>query len=44
LLEVQFRRYWTGQTVSMFGDQISAIAIPLAPSLCCMPTLPKWAT
>ena len=30
LLETQFRRYWTGQTVSMFGDQISGIAIPLA--------------
>ena len=30
LRETQFRRYWTGQTVSMFGDQISAIAIPLA--------------
>ena len=30
LRETQFCRYWTGQTVSMFGDQISAIAIPLA--------------
>ena len=30
LQETQFRRYWTGQTVSMFGDQISGIAIPLA--------------
>jgi MFS family permease len=29
LRETQFRRYWTGQTVSMFGDQISGIAIPL---------------
>ncbi len=25
----QFRQYWTGQTISMFGDQISGIAIPL---------------
>ncbi len=24
-----FRRYWTAQTISMFGDQISSIAIPL---------------
>ncbi len=24
-----FRRYWTGQTVSLFGDQVSAIALPL---------------
>jgi MFS family permease len=24
-----FRRYWTAQTVSMFGDQISSVAIPL---------------
>ncbi|HEY3051317.1 MAG TPA: MFS transporter [Gaiellaceae bacterium] len=26
---VVFRRYWTGQTISLFGDQISLIAIPL---------------
>ena len=25
----QFRSYWSGQTISMFGDQISGIAIPL---------------
>ncbi|MBC9716247.1 MFS transporter [Streptomyces sp. TRM66268-LWL] len=25
-----FRRYWTGQTVSLVGDQISLIALPLA--------------
>ena len=24
-----FRRYWSGQTISMFGDQISFIALPL---------------
>jgi MFS family permease len=29
LSELQFRRYWTAQTISMFGDQISGIAIPL---------------
>ena len=29
LREVTFRRYWSAQTISMFGDQISAIAIPL---------------
>lgn len=29
LRDRDFRRYWSGQTVSMFGDQISAIAIPL---------------
>ncbi len=23
-----FRRYWSGQTISMFGDQISSIALP----------------
>lgn len=28
LLRTAFRRYWTGQTVSLMGDQISAIAIP----------------
>ncbi|MFF5424615.1 MULTISPECIES: MFS transporter [unclassified Streptomyces] len=30
LRERVFRRYWTGQTVSLVGDQISLIAIPLA--------------
>jgi MFS family permease len=30
LQQTQFRRYWSAETVSMFGDQISAIAIPLA--------------
>jgi MFS family permease len=24
-----FRRYWTGQTISLFGDEISLIALPL---------------
>ncbi|QES06056.1 MFS transporter [Streptomyces venezuelae] len=30
LRERTFRRYWTGQTVSLAGDQISLMAIPLA--------------
>ncbi|MFE9135587.1 MFS transporter [Streptomyces sp. NPDC007355] len=30
LRERSFRRYWTGQTVSLAGDQISLMAIPLA--------------
>ena len=30
LAEPQFRRYWAAQTVSMFGDQIAGIAVPLA--------------
>jgi MFS family permease len=25
-----FRRYWSAQTISMFGDQVSSIALPLA--------------
>ena len=29
LRERAFRRYWTGQTVSLFGDQITQIALPL---------------
>ena len=29
LRERSFRRYWSGQTISMFGDQISSIALPL---------------
>src|SRR5258708_28136212 len=27
--EAAFRRYWSAQTISMFGDQISSIALPL---------------
>jgi MFS family permease len=30
LRDVAFRRYWSASTVSMFGDQISGIALPLA--------------
>jgi MFS family permease len=30
LADAQFRRYWTAQSVSMLGDQISGIAIPFA--------------
>ena len=30
LRDRQFRRYWTGQTVSMVGDQITGVALPLA--------------
>lgn len=30
LRESGFRRYWTGQSVSLIGDQISFIALPLA--------------
>ncbi|MFY1693758.1 MFS transporter [Plantactinospora sp. WMMB782] len=29
LRQAQFRRYWSAQTVSLFGDQISALALPL---------------
>lgn len=28
LRERAFRRYWSAQTISMFGDQISAVAVP----------------
>lgn len=30
LREVDFRRYWLAQTVSFLGDQVTAIALPLA--------------
>jgi MFS family permease len=30
LRDVVFRRYWGASTVSLFGDQISSIAVPLA--------------
>ncbi|NGO81715.1 MFS transporter [Streptomyces sp. YC504] len=30
LREQAFRRYWTGQTVALVGDQIALLAIPLA--------------
>ncbi len=29
LRERTFRRYWTGQTISLFGDQVSVLALPL---------------
>lgn len=29
LREPTFRRYWTGQTISLFGDQVSILALPL---------------
>jgi len=30
LRERPFRRYWTGQTISQFGDQVTFLALPLA--------------
>lgn len=30
LRDRSFRRYWSAQTISMFGDQISSVAMPLA--------------
>ena len=30
LRETAFRRYWSAQSISLFGDQISSIALPLA--------------
>jgi MFS family permease len=30
LRDLVFRRYWSASTISMFGDQISGIALPLA--------------
>lgn len=30
LQEPQFRRYWTGQTVSLLGDEVTILAVPLA--------------
>lgn len=29
LREREFRRFWTGQTISMFGDQVTALALPV---------------
>src|SRR5947209_4097552 len=29
LAEPSFRRFWTGQTISLFGDQVTLIALPL---------------
>jgi MFS family permease len=36
-----FRRYWTAQSISMLGDQISGIAIPLAAVLVLHATSPE---
>ena len=30
LRDVAFRRYWSATTISMFGDQIAGVAVPLA--------------
>ena len=30
LRDMVFRRYWGASTISMFGDQVSSIAVPLA--------------
>jgi len=30
LREANFRKFWLGQTISLFGDQITVIALPLA--------------
>jgi MFS family permease len=30
LRDLAFRRFWIGQTISLFGDQITLIALPLA--------------
>jgi len=29
LTDRPFRRYWTGQTISLFGDEVSLVALPL---------------
>ncbi len=29
LHETQFRRFWVGQTISLFGDQVTALAVPV---------------
>jgi hypothetical protein len=38
-----FRRYWGASTISMFGDRISGIALPLAAVLA-LHAAPRWAT
>jgi hypothetical protein len=44
LRDTEFRRFWTGTTVSMFGDQVSSIAVPLTAVLACTPGSPRWGT
>ncbi len=29
LRETEFRRFWTGQSISVFGDQVTALALPI---------------
>jgi MFS family permease len=33
LREPEFRRFWLGQTISLFGDQITALAVPVLAAL-----------
>ena len=37
-----FRRFWLGQTISLFGDQISMIAVPLTAVLILTRTRSRW--
>ena len=44
LRDTVFRRYWGASTISMFGDQVSSIAVPLRRCSCCTPARPRWAS
>jgi MFS family permease len=33
LRETQFRRFWIGQTISLFGDQVTQLAVPVLAAL-----------
>jgi hypothetical protein len=41
LTGTNFRRYWVGQSISMLGDQIGGIAIPLAAVLVLRASAPQ---
>jgi hypothetical protein len=44
LRDTGFRRYWSAQSISMFGDQISSVACRWPPCSRCGPGRPRWAT
>ena len=39
-----FRRYWSASAISMFGDQVSGVALPLAAVLALHADATRWAT
>ena len=44
LRQREFRRYWSAQTISMSGDQVSSVATPYTGILALHADAPRWAS